>query len=68
MKLVYKKTVRTQLDELIDKANTKEIIDYVKLSREEYINLLEDLGTTARIIFVNPDNRVYRNIRIRVTE
>lgn len=66
MKLIYKKSILKQLDDLIDKADTNEIVDCVQLTREEYISLLEDLGTTAKILFMNTNNRMYRNIRIRV--
>lgn len=67
MKITYKKSVKAQVDEAI--AYSKQIkqpIEYIALSKDEYIQFLEEIPPANRVILTLPD-RQYMGVHIRLT-
>lgn len=61
MRLVYKKTIVEQLDELI--YNRIRTIDHIEMSKDEYIQLKKELN-----VFTDCPLLCYLEIRIQVIE
>ena len=64
MKIHYKKSIKQKIDHHIELYDTKDV-DFVSLSRDEYIQFLEEISPTERVLLTLPE-RCYRGIAIRV--
>lgn len=64
MRVRFKKSIRQRLDEAISNYLIDDIEDFV-LTKDEYIDLLEDLNTRERILISG--NRCYKGIPIVLT-
>lgn len=69
MKVQYKVSIKTTIDNLISTSKIQDQeIEYIHLSQHEYIQFLEEIGPTARIVLNNPftNEKTYKNIHILV--
>lgn len=64
MKIIFNKSIKNQIDEIIDKYNFGDIKEIV-LSREEYIQFLEEICPTTKILLGIP-GRFYRDIHLEI--
>lgn len=66
MRVHFKESVKDKVDNFI--AFYGEAIEFIELTKEEYIEFLEQISITQRILIINPETglRTYNNIRIKV--
>ena len=66
MKVVYLTSVKYKVDEAIaHSTQIAEPIEYIALSKDEYIQFLEELNPTQRVLLTLPE-RMYRDVPIRI--
>lgn len=64
MKLQLKRSVKEAVDQVITEYHADDI-EYIELGAYEYIQFLEEIVPTSRIILSLPERR-YRGVNIRV--
>jgi hypothetical protein len=67
MKIKYTRSILEQVDIAIDNATKNNVaIDYIELSDHEYVQFLEEISPTQRILLSVPPKRCYRLTQLRI--
>lgn len=67
MKIKYKESILEQVDRYIGESiSYARPIEYIGLTEQEYIQFLEEISPTARVLLTLPE-RLYRKVPIKVT-